>query len=165
VIGTTITQHLDATKDITNAFNEAARHAKNLHRSITLMTPPQRRELDVAGCVTSFQLEHLADVLAQDALNLKEWSRNSIRTGGRNPAAYAVASGVRRLFRRMRRPNTFGRNTDGGPSTYFGRTVQFTIGAFGVKVDWQGPTKKGREKQEEVNERFIRIKGSRPETS
>ncbi len=155
--------HLDSVKSVTHAFNEAARHARNLHRAITRMTPSQRAEINVAGCVTSFQIEHLADVLAQDAESLAGWSRTKIRTGGRNPAAYGVASGVYRIFRRLRKDITFGQNADGGPSTDFGKTVQFALGAFGIKADWRRPAQSERDRFFNISTRYERLKARLPQ--
>ena len=154
--------HMDAVKEATNSLNEAARHAQNLLRSMTQLTPAQHLAHGAAGCVTTFQLEHLAYVLADDTKDLKEWSRNRQRTGGRNLAAYGVAKSIRRLFRRLRKEITFGQHPDGGPSTEFGKTVQYAIGAFGIKADWRRPTQEEREVQRKINERYYRIAGTRP---
>ena len=153
--------HLDAVNGVTHSFNDAARHAKNLHRALTLMTPSQRKELIVAGCASMYQIEHLADVLTQDAKSLQDWSRSRIRTGGKNLAAYGMAKAMRHLFRRLRREVTFGQDQGGGPSTDFGKTVQFTIGAFGIKADWRRPAQHERDFQRQINERFHRVQGRR----
>lgn len=161
-ISYTTPTHLDSVKEVTHSFNEAARHAQNLTRSISRMTESQKRELVVAGCVTFFQIEHLADVLAQDATSLKEWSRTRIRTGGRNPAAYAISEAMRRLFRQQRLDITFGQYPEGGPSTNFGKAVQFALGSFGEKSDWRRPTEEARNKQREINQRFAAIQALKP---
>lgn len=154
-------EHLEAVGKVTHAFNEAARHAANLTRAINRMTEAQRRELVVAGCVTNYQIEHLADVLAQDAESLKQWSRTRIRTGGRNLAAHSVALAMRRLFRRLRREITFGQHPGGGPSTDFGKAVEFAIGAFGLKANWRRPAQEARDVQSTIIQRYNRIKACR----
>ena len=150
--------HMDDVREVTEHFNEAAQHAKKLHRSITLMTEAQRRELTVAGCVTVFQIEHLADVLAQDATTLKSWSRTRFRTGGRNLAAYDVAELMRRIFRRQRRRITFGLQPNSDhPSTEFGRAVRDALGDFGVKAGWRRPAQEAFDNQRQIQERLSRI--------
>ncbi len=147
--------HLTAVTDITHHFNEAATFAKKLHRALTLMTEAQRKELIVAGCVTTFQVEHLADVLAQDAVNLKEWSRTRIRKGGRNPAAYDVAELMRRVFRRQGRRITYGTEPNSDhPSTEFGIAVLHALGDFGIKAGWRGPAREAFDKQGRIQNRL-----------
>ncbi|WP_143710421.1 hypothetical protein [Tabrizicola sp. TH137] len=150
--------HLDAVNEVTTHFNEAARHAKHLHRALSLMTEAQRRELTVAGCVTVFQVEHLADVLAQDVSDLSNWSRTRIRKGGRNPAAYDVAELIRRIFRRQRIKITLGTEPNSDqPSTDFGRAVLHSLGDFGIKAGWRGPAREAFDKQREIEWRLSRI--------
>lgn len=150
--------HLDSVREVTGHFNDAAQYAKRLHRALTLMTESQRKDLEVAGCVTTYQIEHLADVLSQDARSLSDWSRTRIRTGGRNLAAYDVAEMTRRLFRRQRRRITFGTvaNSD-TPSTDFCREVQAALGDFGVKAGWRGPAREAHDRQLAISQRLARI--------
>lgn len=151
-------EHLDAVSEVTHHFNDAAKFARRLHWELTLLTPSQRKDLEVAGCVTVFQLEHLADVLNQDAKGLSSWSRKRIRTGGRNLAAYDVSELIRRIFRRQRRAITFGTSgeTD-NPSTAFGRAVCRALGHFGVKAGWRRPAMEAFDKQRRIQERMRRI--------
>jgi hypothetical protein len=150
--------HLDSVSEVTAHFNDAARFAKRLHRAITLMTPSQRNELIVAGCVTTFQIEHLADVLAQDATSLSDWSRTRLRKGGKNLAAYDVAEMMRRLFRRQRRRITYGTEpTSDLPSTDFGRAVRAALGDFGVKSGWRSPARQAYDTQFSIGRRLALI--------
>lgn len=156
-----VPQHLDAVKRTAHAMNEAARHAKNLHAALGRLSEDQRRSLTLAGAVTMPQIEHLLAVLAGDASGLQDWLRNRNRRGGRNPAAYIVSEGMRRLYRRLRKRITFGQDTGGGPSTDFGRDVEFALGAFGVSADWRGPAREAFAKQLRREERLARCAHAR----
>lgn len=134
-------EHLNRVDETTHHFNRAARLARELARAMAMMTEGQKTDLAVAGAATSYQVEHLADVLAGDATSLATWSRDRFRRGGRNIAAYNVAELVRRVARRMRLKITYGADSFGAPSTEFGRMVQFALGEFGVKASWRGPTR------------------------
>ena len=112
--------------------------------------------LVTAGCVTIHQLEHLRHVLADDAAYLTRFQREpgNARPGGRNPAAYMIAEGMRRLFRRLRKRITYGTNDCGSPTTDFCRGVEHAIGAFGARADWRGPAREAWEKQLRIENRY-----------
>lgn len=148
--------HLDAVKRVTHSLNNAARHADNLLHAMHRLSQQEIQSLVVSGAVTFQQIEFLRDVLTGDATELKSWSSSRQRGGGRNPAAYIAAEGMRRLFRRLRRPITFGIHPEGGPSTDFGRAVEYAIGAFGIRADWRRPAEKAFEKQNGIKARLAR---------
>ena len=147
--------HLDAVKATTHALNESARHAENLLRAMRKLSVRERGQLIEDGAPTFSQIEFLHDILAGDAANLKGWLAKRHRAGGRNPAAYIVAEGMRRVFRRLRKNVTFGFQHDGGPSTEFGREVTFALGAFGLQADWRRPTEEAANKQGKIKARLI----------
>lgn len=147
--------HLAKVKKTTHALNEAARQAGNLLRAMRNLSQETRDSLIVAGAPTLHQIEFLRDTLSSDELNLKAWAERRNRSGGRNPAAYIVSEGMRRVFRRLRKTITFGNHPDGGPSTEFGREVQFALGAFGVKADWRRPTEDAYDKQGRIRTRMV----------
>lgn len=153
--------HLDAVKKVTHSLNEASRHADNLLRAMRRLSQHEREDLIISGAVTFQQVEFLRDVLAGNASDLKSWSSRRYRGGGRNPAAYIVAEGIRRLFRRLRKPITFGIHSEGGPSTDFGRAVEYAIGAFGIHADWRRPTEEAANKQVKIRARLARCSESR----
>lgn len=146
--------HLDKVRKATHSLNEAARHADNLLRAMHRLSQPERESLIVSGAVTFHQIEFLRDILSGDATDLKTWLSKRKRGGGRNPAAYIVAEGMRRLFRRLRRPITFGIHSEGGPSTDFGRAVEYAIGVFGIHADWRRPAEKAAGKQNGIKARL-----------
>jgi hypothetical protein len=150
-----IPTHLDTVKKTTHALNEAARHANNLLRAMLKLSQEERDSLIVAGAPTFHQIEFLRDTLSSDALGLKSWSSRRHRGGGRNPAAYIIAEGMRRVFRRLRKNITYGNQHDGGPSTEFGREVKFALGAFGVLSDWRRPTEEASNKHGKIRARMI----------
>lgn len=149
--------HLDQVKATTHTLNAAARHAKNLCREMAKLDEQERLFLRTAGSVTVEQVEHLATVLAGDAKGLDDWLRKRNRQGGRNPAAYAIAEGMRRLLRRLKLKITYGATQFGEPSTDFCRAVEHGIGAFGVSADWRGPAKEAIDKQNAICGRLSRI--------
>lgn len=147
--------HLNSVKKTTHSLNEAARFADNLVRSMMRLSQQERETLVVSGAPTSHQIEFLRDTLAGDAADLKSWGSKRDRTGGRNPAAHTIAEGMRRFFRRRRKPITFGNRADGGPSTDFGREVEFAIGAFGIRADWRRPAEEAAKKQDGIKSRMV----------
>lgn len=149
-------QHLDAVKKSAHSLNEAARHASNLITTLRRLRPGVLEQLVISGAVTIWQLEHLFRVLSDDAESLGAYSNQFSRKGGQNPAAYLVAEGMRRLFRRLRRPITHGLDSGGGPSTDFGRAVEHAIGAFGLRADWRRPAEGAIETQRKINTRYER---------
>ncbi|WP_146111583.1 hypothetical protein [Defluviimonas denitrificans] len=149
--------HLQSVRAATQRWNEAARHARNLQHTLMRLTDHERVQLRVAGAVTVEQIAHLQSVLDGDAKNLNEWLTSQPRAGRENIAAAAVAEGIRRLFRRRRKRITFGQHPEGGPSTEFGRAVEFSIGAFGVLADWRRPAQKAKEKQDDIQGRLMSI--------
>lgn len=152
----TTREHVGLVKQTTHELNDAARYAKNLCAALRRLSPEEHRGLIQAGAVTVEQVEHLQAVLAGDAANLQEWFKGRDTAGGRNPAAYIVAEGTRRLFRRLRRRITFGQHPAGGPSTDFGRAVKYALGEFGVRADWRRPAMAATEKQNEIQGRMAR---------
>lgn len=151
-----VPSHLDAVKATTHKLNKAARNASNLARALRELNESERRDLILAGAVTLQQIQHLASVLDGDAKSLDKWLRGRPRTGGKNPAAYAVSEGMRRLFRRLRKPITLGVSEAGSPSTEFGRAVEFALGEFGLVADWRRPTEAARDKLEKIRGRMGR---------
>lgn len=152
-----IPAHLSEVKATTHALNTAARHAKNLYQALGSLDESERADLLVAGCVTIHQVEHLLFVLTGNANGLQDWLKGRNRQGGRNPAAYAVGEGVRRLFRRSRRNITYGLSASGEPSTDFCRAVEFGLGAFGIKADWRGPARAAHDRQLGISNRHFQI--------
>lgn len=154
----TTPEHLERVKEVTGHLNEAARHARRLHSSLKRMTDTQRNDLLIAGCVTVFQVEYLASVLESDTFSLAGFSKAQDRTGGRNPAAYAVSELVRRIFRRQRRKITFGTDPNSDlPSTDFGWSVLNALGDFGIQIGWRGPAKDAHSKHRDIENRLARI--------
>ena len=149
-------EHLDAVKHYAGELNRAARASERLIGILCGLPESEREMLVAAGCVTIEQLEHLRHVLADDAAYLIRFQGEpgNARPGGRNPAAYIIAEGMRRLFRRMRKRITYGTNDCGSPTTDFCRGVEHAIGAFGVRVDWRGPAHEAWEKQTRIQGRL-----------
>lgn len=149
-------EHLKAVKDTTHDLNKAAQLSRNLLQAIRRMHFSQIDSLRHAGAATPEQIEHLHAVLSGHARNLSGWLRSRDRTGGRNPAAYKVAEGMRRLFRRLRKKITYGQSASGDPSTEFARAVEFALGAFGINAGWQGPARAAFKRQGEIASRMNR---------
>jgi len=147
-------EHLDTVRATTQAFNEAERHARNLLINLRKLSPQEIESLIQVGCVTIPQIEHLALTLERDYKSLDEWSRNRYRAGGRNPAAYEIAEGMRRTFRRLRLKITYGVNSDSAPSTDFTRAVKHALEAFGVKANFRGPAREACDKQRTIGNRL-----------
>ena len=120
------------------------------------LSPEERDSLIVAGAPTFHQIEFLRDTLSTDALSLENWSSRRNRIGGRNPAAYIISEGMRRVFRRLRKKITYGNNGSGGPSTEFGREVEYALGAFGVRADWRRPTEEATNTQGKIAARLLK---------
>jgi len=74
------------------------------------------------------------------AINFFAEFRTIPRTGGKNLAAYLVGDVVANIYRMIDRPVTFGQ-TDGAPSTPFGRSVQHALSVTGISADWRGPAR------------------------
>lgn len=149
----------------TGTINKAARQAWELAKTLRELDTEGAELLFYSATVTYIQIEALAAVLDGQATSLSEWMNSRNARASRNEAAYIVAEGVRRLFRRLRKPITYGqRHDDNGPSGDFCRTVEFAIGAFGVgatsrsssgSANWRGPAKEANEKQQSINNRLI----------
>lgn len=147
-------------------LSEAALCAERLAASFKRLNPSERLELQSAGTVTLEQIEHLAAVLRGDALDLNDWLKQRGKKTSKNVAAHTVAEGMRRLFRRLRRPIKYGVNAEhGGPSTEFCRSVQAAIEAFGIPgsersnlgvANWRGPSRTACDKQKSIQARLIR---------
>lgn len=152
----TTPQHLSLLKVSATVLNDAARHAENLNRALCKLSETDLDDLIIAGCVTRFQIEHLRKTLHDDATRILRWADEYNRAGGRNPAAYIVAEGMRRLFRRLRKKITYGLGNDGAPSTEFGRAVKLAIGEFGIRADWRGPASKAFDKHASIQRRLMR---------
>jgi hypothetical protein len=147
---------LDSVKGSAKALNKAASRAVKLLESLRALTVEDERDLILRGCVTIHQIEHLAAILRGDAENLEDWLKKRDRTGGRNPAPYAIAELVRRAFRRLRRPITFGEH-DGGPSTDFCREVENALDDFGIRAHWKEPSGAAHKKQQAIEHRRLRM--------
>jgi hypothetical protein len=149
--------HFDALKQRTLALNEAARLADRLHKTMRRLPSDAIDNLISEGAITIPQIEYLGSLLSGESKNYDEW-RNMRYSGGRtNPAANDIAEGMRRLFRRLRKPITFGQSDSGdGPSTEFGRAVEFALGAFGVNAHWRRAAEKAYRKQQKIEGRRCR---------
>jgi len=149
--------HLRRLGGTANLINEAARHARNLHRSMSRLGEAELSILRSTGAISLEQIEHLCLVLVDDALTLRTWHRERGKLSRKNLAAHDTAEGVRRIYRRLRRPITWGMRSDGdGPSTEFGRSVEHAIGAFGIAADWRRPTEAAYNKHHAIQNRHGR---------
>lgn len=93
------------------------------------------RHLDITeleNLARKFQV--LGDIPPEAPINRKP------SKGGKNWAAYEVALGIAELFVRLRRPITFGQ-TDGQPSTDFGRCVEASFEIFEIEANWRDPAR------------------------
>jgi len=147
-------RQLDAQRAAAKALNQAMVKAGVFLDAYRDLGPKELDMLIQEGCVTLAQVEHTVRILTQDFETMDSWSKEQDRRGGRNPAAYAISEGVRRVFRRYRWAITFGQ-FEGVPTTDFGRTVLFSLGAFGVVADWRNPTEAAYRKQQEIQNRLI----------
>lgn len=148
-------EHLAAIKETTHAINEAARYAANLRNALLRLSSERQRMLIEAGAVTHQQIGYLLSQLSEDSADLDAYSARFNRAGGRNPAAHIVAEAMRRIFRRLRKPITYGQlSAGGGPSTEFGREVEFALGAYGLTADWRRPTEAAVNKQWKRDDRL-----------
>lgn len=149
-------ERLDTVKHCAGELNRAARASERLIGILRGLPVSERKTLLEAGCVTIHQLEHLRHVLADDAAYRTRFQREpgNARPGGRNPAAYKIAEGMRRLFRRLRKHITYGMNDCGSPTTDFCRGIEHAIGAFGTRADWRGPAREAWEKQTRIQGRL-----------
>jgi hypothetical protein len=109
------------------------------------------------GGVTIEQLQHTVSLLTKNAEQMGNWSTELDRKGGRNPAGYIVAEGIRRLFRRQRWNITFGQ-VEGFPSTNFGRDVEQALQAFGIAANWRNPANEAFKKQNAIEARLLRYR-------
>jgi hypothetical protein len=151
-----VPRHLDAVKGNAKALNKAASHAVKLLESLRALSVEEEQDLRLRGCITPQQIEHLAAILRGDAADLMDWLKRRGRQGGRNPAPYLIAELVRRAFRRLRRPITFGEH-DGGPSTDFCREVEAALGDFGIRAHWKDPSGAAHKKQQAIEHRRLRM--------
>lgn len=150
-------EHLDTVKGCAGDLNRAARVTEKLIEIIRGLPESERDMLITDGCVTIEQLQHLCNVLADDASYLTRFYKApaNARHGGRNPAAYAIAEGMRRLFRWLRKPITFGCSDFGLPTTDYCKGVEHALGAFGVRANWRGPARESWEKQLQIKNRHL----------
>lgn len=154
-------EHQRAIKEETQNINTAVRHAKNLANSLRSLSQQQRADLIMSGMITHQQVEALKMCLQQDAASLTEYRSSLGGSTSRNPAAYVVAEGMRRLFRRLRKAITYGKSPDGGPTGEYCRAVEFAIGAFGIVASFDGPAKEANKKQRSIEARLSRMHLSR----
>jgi hypothetical protein len=147
-------QHLDVVKRNAFVLNEAARRAGHLLSTLRRLTPNEYELIVQSGAVTVHQIEHLVEVLSRDSVSLGAFTGRFNRTGGKNPAASIIAEATRKIFRRLRKKITFGQHPDGGPSTEFGRCVEFSLGQFGINADWRRPAQGAAEKQNAIQSRM-----------
>lgn len=96
------------------AHNYAARKTEALIDALNGLSAEDYELFLHSGAVTKAQLRKTAEILSRDAENLNGIYQQHPRTGGKDPAAYAVASGVRRLFRQLRKEITYGQHHEGG---------------------------------------------------
>lgn len=153
-------EHLNVVKDSVERHNRALRPAQKLAYYLRRLTAREKEHLRWAGAVTPEQVEHLSQVLSGQVDSLNGWYTGQDRTGGRNVAAHTIAEGVRRAFRRKRKRISYG-ESDGSPSTNFGRAVELTIAAFGVRADWAEPAHKAWLKQQDIGLRLGRLKATK----
>lgn len=155
-------EHHEAVKERAKSFNRAARSASSLLTALRSLSNHDLQMLEQSGAVTLYQLEHLHWALEKDNKDLKDWLAERGRPGGKNIAAYEIAEGIRRLFRRRRLNVAFGQSPNSGdPSTKFGQTVERAIAAFGLVADWRGPAKAAKEKQSRIEGRLFNCQVAR----
>ena len=142
-------EHLSLVKRRATEVNAAAKAARKLALAMRELPENERHQFLVNGTPTVFQIECLADVLANHANNLENWQKTKNRRGGRNPGAHLVAEGVRRLFRRQRLRITFGQDSN-GPTTDFCRSVEAALGEFGIRHGWRQPARAAYLKQLDI---------------
>jgi len=145
---------LDAQRAAAKALNQAMVKAGNFLEAYRDLPSNELDMLIQEGCITLAQIEHTVRILTQDFKTMDSWSKEQDRRGGRNPAAYAISEGIRRVFRRCRWAITFGQ-FEGVPTTDFGRTVLFSLNSFGVIADWRNPTQAAYHKQQGIQSRLI----------
>lgn len=150
--------HMELVRKRIKQLNLASSKADSLVAVLRNLPTDAWQDLQQRGAITLQQLEFFADALRDDHAFLNKWYSGQDRRGGKIIAAYVVAEGVRRAFRRSRTPIKFGEN-DGYPSTLFGRAVEDTIAAFGIRSGWKGPARDAWQKQERINARLGQIHG------
>ena len=147
--------HLNDVADNVAILNRSAIYAEALIKSLRMLPEDSMARLRHAGCVTLEQLQHLLSELSDDESYLVEWSDqpNNSRRGGRNPSAYLVAKAMRRLFRKMRKPITYGLSTSGTPTTDFCKGVEHALSAFRIRANWRGPAREEWERHIAIGNR------------
>lgn len=150
-------EHFNVMKDHVFALNKAAQLAEKLFGAMRDLHPDALNSITQAGGSTIPQIEYLSSLLSGDAENLNDWRNRRFEGGRSDPSAAIVAEGIRRLFRRLRRPITFGQADSGGaPSTAFGKAVEFALSAFGLRANWRRAAERAFRKQEAVESRRFR---------
>ena len=150
-------KHLDRIQGEMAALNRARLHTEKLIFRLNELSDSSRNGLQMSACPNSVQLGLLVKELSGQKEYLERFSRNQSRQGGRNPGAYIVAEGMRRLFRRQRWKITWGQ-VEGFPSTKFGRAVEFGLNSFGILANWRGPTEEAFRRQVNISDRLFRMK-------
>ncbi|WP_146642612.1 hypothetical protein [Thioclava marina] len=150
-------QHRRLVGDHVKALNRAVKSASDLLYALRQLPPDETQSLVRSGAATVPQIEKLLAELQGGETFYNEWHGRRSASGGREPAAYEIAEGVRRLFRRLKRKITFGQQYDGSPSGAFCRTVEVAIAAFGVRASWRGPAEEAVNKTREIERRHIRL--------
>ena len=137
-------EHYQQMRDATSAYNKAARSAINLFDAMKSLSSNDRDSLFNAGLVTLPQIRKLAERLESNALQMTEEQKVDGRQSNRNIAAHNIGISIHRLFQKLGKPITWG-ITDGGPSTDYGRAVEYALAAFNIKADWRRPAQSARD--------------------
>lgn len=153
----------DNQKKSTFALNRCANELNKLIKAYSALSEEDYQLAIEAGGITRPQLRATERIFASHSGSMSRWYEEGGRDGGRNIAAYTVAEGMRRLFRRKRWPIGWG-ITEGYPSTPFGRAVEFSLGEFGIISGWRGPTRAAWEKQKKIEGRLMAFHLSRQQT-
>jgi hypothetical protein len=154
----------DNQKASTIALNRCALRVDQLIKAYSDLSQEDYQLSLQAGCVTIEQLRATHKAISSHGHTMGNWYSEGDRRGGRNIAAYTISEGIRRLFRRLRLPLTWGVSESGLPSTPFGRAVEFSLGEFGIISDWRGPTKDAWKKQKKIEGRLMAFHLSRHRT-
>lgn len=153
-------KHLNWVQSEVSALNRARQHTERLIEYLGDLSESSRQGLALSGSPTRHQLMLLVKELSGQREYLVRFTNEHSLKGGRNPAAYIVAEGTRRLFRRQRRKISWGQ-VEGFPSIDFGRAVQSGLDAFGILASWRGPTEMAYRKQAAFEERLNQMKRSK----
>lgn len=145
------------------ALNKCTAELEKLIKAYSALSDEDYQLAIEAGGITRPQLRATKEIFASHSASMSRCYGEDGRKGGRNIAAYTVAEGIRRLFRRKRRPIGWG-ITEGYPSTPFGRAVEFSLGEFGVISGWRGATEAAYKKQKKMEGRLMAIHLSRKQT-